>query len=201
MKSRTIWNLLSVALACCISGLYLICYMWHLFNIYDSIYVPRKPVKLVIEETPSLIVIRTFPKILAGDTYAEEDEVLIESIKENNVEDDSKSLIEIPVWDGKALTASKGVIFGPSGKETWYNLDMSRVVRSMRNRGYAEEEYPYWVRDDGCKMLGDYIIVAADLTSHAKGDIVETSLGTAIVCDTGDFARTTDVKIDIATNW
>ena len=192
---KTMWTLLSIALGCCISGLYLICYMWHLFNIYDSIYVPRKPVKLVIEETPSLIVIRTFPKILAGDTYAE-DEVLIETVEEEN-----KVSIEIPVWDGKSLTASKGVIFGPSGKETWYNLDMSRVVQSMRNRGYAEEEYPYWVRDDGCKMLGDYIIVAADLTAHAKGDIVETSLGTAIVCDTGDFARTTDVKIDIATDW
>ena len=71
----------------------------------------------------------------------------------------------------------------------------------MRNQGFSEEEYPYWVRDDGCKMLGDYIMVAADLNKHPRGSIVECSLGTAIVCDTGSFVNTTDVSLDIAVDW
>lgn len=99
------------------------------------------------------------------------------------------------------LTPSAGIYWGPSGKETYYNLDMSGIVRIMRNQGFSEEEYPYWVRDDGCKMLGDYIMVAADLNKHPRGSIVECSLGTAIVCDTGSFVNTTDVSLDIAVDW
>ena len=106
-------------------------------------------------------------------------------------------------WDPSQghLTRSGGVFRGPSGKETYYNLNMSRIVQIMRDLGYSEEEYPYWVREDGCKMLGDYIIVAADLTIRPRGTILETSLGTAIVCDTGTFAQTNPLQIDIAVNW
>ena len=99
------------------------------------------------------------------------------------------------------LTRSGGVFRGPSGKETYYNLNMSRIVQIMRDLGYSEEEYPYWVREDGCKMLGNYIMVAADLTIRPRGTILETSLGTAIVCDTGTFAQTNPLQIDIAVNW
>ncbi len=101
-------------------------------------------------------------------------------------------------WDGPVLSASKGVVYGPSGKETYYNLDMSGVVSIMRNMGNTDE---YWVRDDGCKMLGDYIMVAANLNIHPRGSIVETSLGLAIVCDTGGFAKNNPYQIDIATTW
>lgn len=99
------------------------------------------------------------------------------------------------------LTRSRGVFYGPSGKETFYNLNMSRVVGYMRELGYSEEEYPYWVRDDGCKMLGDYVMVAADLGIRPKGTILETSLGTAIVVDTGSFARYDSTMLDIAVSW
>ena len=44
-------------------------------------------------------------------------------------------------------------------------------------------------------------MVAADLNKYKKGDIVETSLGLGIVCDTGEFTKTKDVDIDIATVW
>lgn len=54
---------------------------------------------------------------------------------------------------------------------------------------------------DGAKMLGDYIMVAADLNKHPRGSIVETSLGQGIVCDTGSFTYTSDTQLDIATNW
>jgi hypothetical protein len=99
------------------------------------------------------------------------------------------------------LTKSAGTVQGPSGKETYYNLNMSGVVKIMRNLGYTEDEYPYWVRDDGCKMFGDYIIVAANLSLRPRGTIVETSLGQGIVCDTGGFALYNTTQLDIATNW
>lgn len=102
-------------------------------------------------------------------------------------------------WDGPVLTAFAGVNYGPSGKETYYNLDMSGVVSIMRSMGNTDE---YWVRDDGCKMLGDYIMVAADLSAHPRGSLVPTSLGMGIVCDTGGFVSNgSGVALDIATAW
>ena len=53
-------------------------------------------------------------------------------------------------WDGPVLTASAGMITGPSGKETYYNLNMSGVVSIMRSLGNTDE---YWVRDDGARCL------------------------------------------------
>lgn len=97
-----------------------------------------------------------------------------------------------------ALTASGGVYYGPSGKETYYNLNMSGVIDIMRGMGNNDA---YWVREDGAKMLGDYIIVAADLNKYPRGTIVETSLGKGIVCDTGSFTQNSDTQLDIATDW
>ena len=99
------------------------------------------------------------------------------------------------------LTKSAGVFNGPSGKETYYNLNMSTVVSVMRANGYSEEDYPYWVREDGVKMLGYYVMVAADFNTRPRGTIIETSLGTAIVCDTGGFAYSNPTQIDIAVTW
>ena len=99
------------------------------------------------------------------------------------------------------LTRRGGVYNGPSGRETYYNLNMSGIVQIMRDLGYSEEDYPYWVREDGCKMFGNYIMVAANLSIRPRGTILETSLGTAIVCDTGTFIYTYPNGIDIATNW
>jgi len=101
-------------------------------------------------------------------------------------------------WDGPVLTAFAGTITGPSGKETYYNLNMSGVVSIMRSFGNTDE---YWVRDDGVKMLGDYVMVAANLDVHPRGSLVETSLGMGIVCDTGSFASGNANQLDIAVNW
>ena len=101
-------------------------------------------------------------------------------------------------WDGPVLTASAGTINGPSGKETYYNLNMSGVVSIMRSLGNTDE---YWVRDDGAKMLGNYVMVAANLNVHPRGSIVETSLGLGIVCDTGGFASGNSTQLDIAVSW
>ena len=100
---------------------------------------------------------------------------------------------------GDCLTKSGGVYYGPSGKETYYNLDMNGVVSNAQNMGIEGE---YWVREDGCKMYGDYIICAADLNVHPRGSLVESSLGTCIVLDTGGFATNgSGVALDIAVNW
>lgn len=99
--------------------------------------------------------------------------------------------------DGK-LTASKGVNYGPSGKETYYNLNMNGVVATMQGMGIPGQ---YWVREDGVKMYGDYVMVAADLNTHPRGSLVESSLGTAIVVDTGGFATSNPNQLDIATAW
>ena len=99
------------------------------------------------------------------------------------------------------LTPSAGVFNGPSGKETYYNLNMNGVISIMRGMGYTEEEYPYWVREDGCKMFGPYIMVAANLSIRPKGTILPCSLGTAIVVDTGGFAASNPTQLDIATSW
>ncbi len=106
-------------------------------------------------------------------------------------------------WDqsGKLNTFS-GVYYGPSGKETYYNLDMGGVISIMRNMGFAEDAYPYWVREDGCKMLGDYIMVACNLDLRPRGSLVETSLGTGIVCDTSPvFVGDSATQVDVAVTW
>lgn len=104
-------------------------------------------------------------------------------------------------WQGEVLSKSKGVVNGPSGKETYYNLNMAKVINTMRKAGYSEEEYPYWIREDGVKMLGDYVMVAADFNTRPRGTILESSLGYAIVCDTGSFVKTNPTQIDIAVSW
>lgn len=96
------------------------------------------------------------------------------------------------------LTRQCGVFQGPSGRETYYNLPMGRVIQYMEDLGYS---YRYWVREDGVKMYGQYVMCAADLSIRPKGTVLETSLGTGIVCDTGGFTRTCPYGLDIATAW
>jgi hypothetical protein len=104
-------------------------------------------------------------------------------------------------WNGEKLTPSRGSITGPSGKETYYNLNMSLVVTYMRAMGFDAINYPYHVREDGVKCLGPYVMVAADLGLRPRGSYVKTSLGTGLVCDTGTFAKTNRTQIDIAVDW
>lgn len=100
------------------------------------------------------------------------------------------------------LTPSKGVNYNSiEYKETYYNLPMDGVVDIMRNCGFDESAYPYWVREDGVKMLGDYVMVAANLDRHPRGSLIHTSLGLGIVCDTGSFAIDNPSQIDIAVDW
>ena len=99
------------------------------------------------------------------------------------------------------ITVQRGGYMGPSGRETYYNLNMSLCVAYMRDLGYDEIEYPYWIRDDGAKMLGNYVMCAANWSIRPKGTILETSLGDAIVVDTGDFVLDYPYGVDLAVDW
>lgn len=101
-------------------------------------------------------------------------------------------------WNGAVLNKTSGVVNGPNGKETYYNLNMSKIVAALKTKSADSE---YWVRNDGVKMFGEYIMVAANLSVYPRGTVVETSLGTGIVCDTGAFARSSSITFDIATAW
>ena len=127
----------------------------------------------------------------------ENTEPVVEETQEVEVEEVVEEEPEY-VWDGPVLNSYIGTVEGPSGKETYYNLPMSRVVEIMHELGFEGE---YWVRDDGVKMFGDYIMVAADLSHRPKGTILPTSLGMAMVCDTGGFVKWNSYQIDIAVAW
>lgn len=99
------------------------------------------------------------------------------------------------------ITAERGGYMGPSGRETYYNLRMDNCINFMRELGYDEEEYPYWIRDDGAKMLGLYVMCAANWKIRPKGTIIPTSLGDAIVVDTGEFVADFPYGVDLATDW
>ena len=98
------------------------------------------------------------------------------------------------------ITKQSGTFAGPSGKETYYNLNMSGCVSIMRNLGYSEDEYPVWTRDDGVKMFGYYVMVAANTYAYPKGTVIETSMGTAMVVDHCVRAESEQL-LDIAVTW
>lgn len=170
----------------------------------EVIYIPEEPSddEIVMEARPELLDDATpleasMVDIATPSQAIEEPQkvVVTEVVEELTTE----ATPDVPIRSG--LTAYAGVYNGPSGKETYYNLDMSRVVSIMRSMGYSEEDYPYWIRDDGVKMLGPYVMVAAELSTRPKGTILESSLGTAIVVDTGGFASGNPTQLDIATAW
>lgn len=100
---------------------------------------------------------------------------------------------------GNHLTRQSGVFTYNGRRESYYNLNMSGVVRRMQQRGFSGE---YGVRADGVKTFGGLVMVAADLSTFPLGTVVQTSLGTGIVCDTGSFVNTYGSRaFDIATSW
>ncbi|MBR2725811.1 hypothetical protein IKE87_00870 [Candidatus Saccharibacteria bacterium] len=100
---------------------------------------------------------------------------------------------------GKTIDPVCGVFQGPWLKETYYNLNMNYCIEIMKWLGIGET-YGCWVRSDGVKMYGDYIMCAADTNVFPKGSIVETSLGTAMVVDHCEAAEWCP-EFDIAVTW
>lgn len=102
------------------------------------------------------------------------------------------------VWHGSKLTPRGGVNMGPSGKETYYNMAMGHLVARLHQMGLKGK---YWVRKDGVKCFGKYVMVAANLKLRPRGSLVKTSLGMGIVADTGGFAYHNPRQLDIAVTW
>lgn len=100
------------------------------------------------------------------------------------------------------LNKQDGVFWYDDGnglhKETYYNLDMKKVVEKAKSKGIKG---PYWETKDGLKMYGYYIILAANYDTHPYGSVVETSLGFGKVLDTGAFAQDNPTQIDLAVTW
>lgn len=121
-----------------------------------------------------------------------------EEEKKKQEEQTTVETVAEPQTGTGVLNRTVGTVMGPSGKETFYNLDMGGVIAIMQSMGYYAD---YWVREDGVKMYGDYIMVAANLSIRPKGTLVQTSLGMGIVVDTGGFATMNPYQLDIATTW
>ena len=171
-----------------------------------------------IEEKTTMIVVATEPAEKPKKEDATE-KVKEEAIKPTEVEekheeqkatplkegtivdpslDASAIVLEDYTWDGEVLDSYNGTVKGPNGKETYYNLNMSGVIQIMKDLGY---NYEYSVRSDGVKMYGPFIMVAADLSMRPRGSIIKTSLGWAMVCDTGAFVEWNPYQLDIAAAW
>ncbi len=173
---------------------------------------PEEPEETTVETEPApqeeaqTEEVETELVLVETETVYAELEPEAEEIDYSSTETDSEY-----AWDGPVLNAYVGTVTGPSGKETYYNLDMSGIVSSIQNHTWLwndiAPEYrdnvtgEYWIRDDGVKMLGDYIMVAANLDVHPRGTLVETSLGIGVVVDTGGFASSNAQQLDIAVNW
>lgn len=171
------------------------------FTLTNTIDEPTTIIETITKET----TIATETSII--ETTQEETEATTKFTEETSPYE--SEVLAMNIWFGidikgpqkKHITVQSGVFNGPSGRETFYNLPMKGVISHMRKLGYDAEEFPYWVRDDGCKMLGPYIMVAANLKTRPYGTILETSMGTAIVCDTGTFVKKYPNGVDIAVNW
>lgn len=97
------------------------------------------------------------------------------------------------------LTKKGGINTFNGHQETWYNLDMTNVVKRT-DQAFGMTNL-YWVRDDGCKMYGPWIICAADWNIYTHYSLVETSRGIGIVLDTGEFIKKDPTMIDLAVAW
>lgn len=126
-----------------------------------------------------------------GSRYEEVQNYIDENYTPNNIPNEPQAY---PNGEG-VLNPEDGINYYYGTLETYYNLDVSGVVEWMHSLGY---EGDYWVREDGVKMFGPYVMVAAEYDQYPKGSIVETSLGTGMVCDTGEGGYD---WFDIAVEW
>lgn len=133
--------------------------------------------------------------VSAGEQCVKESIIL----KEQKEKEEKQQALEERRKSGELLNPVNGIFYYQGQKETYYNLNMSYVVELMQELGY---EQSYWVREDGVKMFGDYVMVAADTNRYPKGTIVDTSLGEGMVVDYCESACAyEDVWFDIAVDW
>lgn len=162
-----------------------------------------------------LIIIALAMVIQTKSTYKDLKEhpykVLIDN-QINYVETISDEGLHLASLDENHHSGGLGYFQGELGVESYYNLNYAApdiIINTMRDLGYSEEEYPFWLREDGVYMLGDYVMCCTD-DEYKYGDIISTSLGEGIVCDHASFG--TYIKheewgidgtyvLDVYTDW
>lgn len=97
--------------------------------------------------------------------------------------------------------SNTGTYYNAEGIRESYYYYQPHMVNYMRDLGYSENDYPYWVRDDGVQMFGEYVVVAADPSIYWYGDLIPTSLGMGMVCDLGGVSEEWYEYVDIGTTW
>ena len=77
---------------------------------------------------------------------------------------------------------------------------MTRIyAKADRNFGPWHKK---WIRDDGVKMYGPYVVLAVPFDVYPYGTTdIETSLGLGIALDTGAFANENKNQVDVAVDW
>ena len=151
----------------------------------------------IAEETVDESVEESVDETPTEETPSETPVNASQSLEEVTVEEIPTEDIETPY---SVLNKRMGVNYFNGQKETYYNLRMTGVIRLLDDMGIPHGEY--WVRDDGAKMLGDYIMLATDTNRIPKGTIWETSLGTGMIVDHCSGSESyPGVWIDVAVNW
>ena len=145
--------------------------------------------------------------------YVDGEEVSRTLVSETVVREPVNRIIAVgaSAIERRPLTASMGAntytVTKPDGrtvvrKETYYDLNMSGVMRLAQSYPGCNNSGSYSVRADGAKVDADgYVLVAANLSKYPRCSVVETSLGPGKVYDTGGFAATNSEQFDLATDW
>lgn len=123
---------------------------------------------------------------------------IVEDLNYENVvvEEVSAPIETIQLMDTNAKFATN--VYHTGVNEVFDEMDtikisnVSNIIKMMREKGFDEANYPYYIREDGVKMLGNYVMVSASLADHPLGSVVETSLGQGIVCNESGFIFTTN---------
>lgn len=185
----------------------------------SKVYCNSKWIKDLQEDTTDADAISEIDKRLTRLEYnsaedIEEVKALLDALKASETDAEEVEGINAPSplenvtvneiqGQSGVLTATGGVNWYNGHKETYYNFSdekMLELLQYVRNCG-VDVPGDYWIREDGCKMVGDYIILACNRDVYPWGSIVETSLGTGISLDTGAFADINPTQVDIAVGW
>lgn len=151
----------------------------------------------IAEESVDESVVESVDETPTEETPSETPVNASQDPEEATVEEILTEDIETPY---SVLNKRMGVNYFNGQKETYYNLRMTGVIRLLDDMGIPHGEY--WIRDDGAKMLGDYIMLATDTNRIPKGTIWETSLGTGMIVDHCSGSESyPGVWIDVAVNW
>ena len=151
----------------------------------------------IAEESVDESVVESVDETPTEETPSETPVNALQDPEEVTVEEILTEDIETPY---SVLNKRMGVNYFNGQKETYYNLRMTGVIRLLDDMGIPHGEY--WIRDDGAKMLGDYIMLATDTNRIPKGTIWETSLGRGMIVDHCSGSESyPGVWIDVAVNW